>query len=249
MISLHFPIIPISCPKRSRTARRHHQKDRKITRSVLAHVLPRPSWRDHGGSGNSDGYWNRTTWVMYVSFPSFDSSFLSLHSHKRHLHRLFFFFCAILSLTSSVHRVLYHSLDGYYAAQWVAWGAYTFVFTAAAFLVTRFVSQSAAGSGNFPALPSSFLLSFVIHLSGIPQMKSVINGFYIDNLFSRRTLVAKVLGTTLYLGSGNSSLLILTSFSPLSSSRYLFHPLCSFLFIAFSSFLSLLLLTTRLCCR
>uniref|UniRef100_A0A914ZDH3 Uncharacterized protein n=1 Tax=Panagrolaimus superbus TaxID=310955 RepID=A0A914ZDH3_9BILA len=65
----------------------------------------------------------------------------------------------------------------------VCWTSYITVFVAAATLVCKYVGKQAIGSG-------------------IPQLKVIMNGFVLQNYLSMRTLVAKVLGLILTLGSG-----------------------------------------------
>nr|CAD2142093.1 unnamed protein product [Meloidogyne enterolobii] len=65
----------------------------------------------------------------------------------------------------------------------VSWVGYLGFFVTAAALVCKYISPQAIGSG-------------------IPEVKVIMNGFFLPNYLTMRTLVAKVLSLTLTLGSG-----------------------------------------------
>jgi len=79
----------------------------------------------------------------------------------------------------------------------VSWVGYLGFFVTAAALVCKYISPQAIGiKKNF----SNFLRKF--QGSGIPEVKVIMNGFFLPNYLTMRTLVAKVLSLTLTLGSG-----------------------------------------------
>ena len=77
------------------------------------------------------------------------------------------------------------SLSDSFAGQWVLWVLYLLAFAYAALLVTGIVSPKAAGSG-------------------LPQMKALLSGVYLPHYLNGRTLVAKVIGLSCFLGSGTA---------------------------------------------
>uniref|UniRef100_A0AC34GTD3 Chloride channel protein n=1 Tax=Panagrolaimus sp. ES5 TaxID=591445 RepID=A0AC34GTD3_9BILA len=87
-------------------------------------------------------------------------------------------------MTIKIQVVLYdYALNYDRLLAFVCWTSYITVFVAAATLVCKYVGKQAIGSG-------------------IPQLKVIMNGFVLQNYLSMRTLVAKVIGLILTLGSG-----------------------------------------------
>jgi chloride channel 2 len=63
------------------------------------------------------------------------------------------------------------------------WVAFAVILTTGSALLVHFISSQAIGSG-------------------IPEMKTVLRGVYLKEYLSFRTLISKVIGLTLSLGSG-----------------------------------------------
>ncbi|KAE9552456.1 hypothetical protein FO519_004341 [Halicephalobus sp. NKZ332] len=82
------------------------------------------------------------------------------------------------------HVVIYdYALNYDKVLAFIWWTFYMTFFVAAAALVCKYVAKQAVGSG-------------------IPEMKVIMNGFMLQNYLTIRTMVAKVIGLVLVLGSG-----------------------------------------------
>ena len=78
---------------------------------------------------------------------------------------------------------LLHALEGFEFAQFAAWTSYAVILVASAALFCRVIGPQAVGSG-------------------IPEMKTSIRGVMLNEYFTIKTFIAKVVGLTLALGSG-----------------------------------------------
>ena len=111
-----------------------------------------------------------------------------------HVVALYFLLLAVLSGMTSALMEIFINLFGKLRTLLVGlfefqlykigiWFVFTFTLGSISFLITKFISVRANGSG-------------------VPEMKSTLAGNVIPNVLSKKTLIAKVLGLTFSIGSG-----------------------------------------------